>query len=81
MEEHRGWGKILKSSYGGQAAKEWDHFYVGSRPLDIPCKDFNLAIGGGLGWMKWLKNGAGKGFIFHAIIYLHYILSDENFIG
>ena len=31
-------------------------------------KYFNLAIGGGLGWMKWLKNGAGKGFIFHVII-------------
>ena len=27
-----------------------------------------MAIGGGLGWMKWLKNGAEKGFIFHAII-------------
>ena len=27
-----------------------------------------MAIGGGLGWIKLLKNGAGKGFIFHAII-------------
>ena len=33
-----------------------------------PCKGFNLAIEGGLGWIKWLKNGARKGFIFHAII-------------
>ena len=28
-------------------------------PQDTP-KGFNLAILGGLGWMKWLKNGAGK---------------------
>ena len=27
-----------------------------------------MTIGGGLGWMKWLKNRAGKGLIFHAII-------------
>ena len=26
-----------------------------------------LKIGGGLGWMKWLKNGVGKSFIFHAV--------------
>ena len=32
------------------------------------CKDANLAIGGGLGWMKLLKNEAGKSFIFHANI-------------
>ena len=31
-------------------------------------KDFHLAIGGGLGWVKWLKNGLRQGFIFHAII-------------
>ena len=28
----------------------------------------NLATGGGVDWTKWLKNGAGKVFIFHAII-------------
>ena len=33
-----------------------------------PSKDFHLAIGGGLGWIKWLKNGAEKGFTFHGII-------------
>ena len=27
-----------------------------------------MAIGGGLGWMKWLKNKLEKGFIFRAII-------------
>ena len=31
------------------------------------CKDVNLVIGIGLGLIKWLKNGAEKGFIFHAI--------------
>ena len=40
----------------------------GSWPLKTPWKDFNMAIGGGLGEMKWIKNGEGKGFIFHAII-------------
>ena len=43
-------------------------FYGESWTLETPSKDFLLAIGGGLGWMKWLKNGAEKGFIFHAII-------------
>ena len=34
------------------------------------CKDkgFNLGYGRG----KWLKNGVGQGFIFQAIISLHY---------
>ena len=27
------------------------------------CKDFNLAIVGGLGWMKWLKMGQRKNHI------------------
>ena len=43
-------------------------FYGGSRHLETRCKDFSLAIGGGLGWMKLLKYGAGKGCIFYAII-------------
>ena len=37
-------------------------FYGGSWPLKAPSKDFHLAIGGGLGWMKWLKNGTEKGY-------------------
>ena len=32
-------------------------FYGDSWPLETPSKDFHLAIGGGLGWIKWLKNG------------------------
>ena len=47
----------------GQAAKGWDYFYGVDWPLQTPCKDFNLAIGGELGWMKWLKLGQGKVYI------------------
>ena len=76
----QGGGGILKLSNGGQATKGWDHFYLGSWPLKTPCKDFNLAIVGGLGWMKWLKNGAGKCLYFMQLL-LHCILCGENFIG
>ena len=44
------------------------------------CKDFNLAIVGGLGWMKWLKSGAGK-YLYFMQLFLHYIPFGENFIG
>ena len=37
-------------------------------------------IGGGLGWMKWLKNGARKAFIFHAVVPTLYPFG-KNFIG
>ena len=37
---------------GGQATKGWKHFHGGSSPLETPCKDLNLAIRGGLGWME-----------------------------
>ena len=39
-------------------------FMGGSLTLKTPCKDFNLAIGERLGWMKLLKNGAGKSLYF-----------------
>ena len=58
------WGKLQKN---------------GTIFLKTPCKDFNLAIGGGLGWMKWLKNGAGKSVCFMEL-FLHYIF-DKNFIA
>ena len=48
----------------------------GSWFLKKPCKDFNLAVAGGLGWMKWLKNGAGKCLYFMQLL-LHYILFGE----
>ena len=35
-------------------------------------KDFHLAIGRGLGWVKWLKNGVGQGFVFRKIILAQY---------
>ena len=47
----------------GQAKKGWGHFYGGSSPLKTSCKDFNLAIVGGLDWMKLLKMGQGKVYI------------------
>ena len=68
MEQYIGWGKILKSSYGRKGSKRWEHFYGGSQSLKTKCKDVNLAIGGGLGWMKLLKDEAWKGSMFHAII-------------
>ena len=71
---------ILRLSYGGQATKILDHFYGKPWPLKTSCKDFNFAIGRGLGWMKWLKNGAEKSLYFMQLT-LHYILFGENFIG
>ena len=73
MKEHIGWGEILKPSYGGKPQRDGATFYGESCTLKTPSKDFNLAVGGGLGWMKWLENGAGKGFIFHAIILALYL--------
>ena len=70
---------ILKLSNEGQATKGWDYFYGRSWPLNTPCEDFNLAIVG-LGWMKWLKNGAEKCLYFMQLSF-HYILFCENFIG
>ena len=68
----RGRGWILKLSNGEQARKGCDHFYGGSWPLKTPCKGFNLAVIGGLRWMKWFKNGAGKCLYFMQL-FLHYI--------
>ena len=70
---------ILKLSNGEQATTGWDYFYGESWPFKTPCKDFNLAIVGGLGWMKCSKNGAGKCLYFMQL-FLHYILFGENFI-
>ena len=72
--------RILKLSNGGQVTKRLDHFYGGSWSHKTPCKDFNLAIVGGIGWMKWLKNAAEKCLSFMQL-FLHYILFGENFIG
>ena len=51
----------MKLSNGGEANhKGMRPFLLGSWTLKTPCKDFNLAILGGLNWMKWLKKRAGK---------------------
>ena len=61
---------IWREVRGKASHKRLGPFFIGrvdELTLDAPSKDFNLAIGGGAGWIKWLKTGAGKGFIFHAI--------------
>ena len=68
LEEPIGWGGgDFEVTIWDANHKEMGPFLWG-RHLETPCKDFNLAIGGGLGSMNWSKNEAGKGFIFHAII-------------
>ena len=62
-----GEGEILKSSFVRQVTKRWGHFLWGELTLEAPCTNFILTIGGGLGWVKWLKNGVAKGFIFDAV--------------
>ena len=44
------------------------------------CKDFNLAVVGRPGWIKWLKNGAGKCLYFMQL-FLHYILFGKKWGG
>ena len=73
LKGHVGWrgggrgGRFESHHMGSKSQRVLTSFYRGSWLLKTPSKDFNLAIGGGLGWIKWLKNGAEKGFIFHAI--------------
>ena len=67
LEKHIGWAGrdfevLIKERGSGWAAKGWDHFY-GGWPLKTPRKDFDLTIGGGLGWMKCLEIGQGKIYI------------------
>ena len=63
---------------GGKPQRDGTTFMgeVGSWPPKTPCKDFNLAIVGGLGWMKWLKNGTVK-----CLYFLHSIVFGEKFFG
>ena len=65
---------------GLQTTQRGHHLYGASWSLKTPCKDFNLAIKGGLHSIKWLKNGAGQSLYFMQL-FLHYILFVENFIG
>ena len=41
--------------------------------MGLGGKDLHLAIGGGLHWMKWFRNGEEKDFIFHATFPALYI--------
>ena len=73
MEEHIGWGKILKSSYRGQATKGWDHFLLGELIFETPRKQ-RFSFGN---WKRarldeMVKNGTEKDFIFHAIFPAQY---------
>ena len=79
--------KDFKVIIWGEPQRSGTIFYGESWPIERPSKYFRLAIGGGLGWMKLLKNGVGKGFIFHAIItalypfsWKFYWLSETTFI-
>ena len=68
-----GLGEILKSSFGGQDTLGWNSLWV-EWSHKTPCKHFKFGIGRGMKCMKCLKQGAGKGFIFHAIIPVLYPL-------
>ena len=71
----------VEGGVGGlQTTQRGHHLYGASWSLKTPCKDFNLAIEGGLHSIKWLKNGAGQSLYFMQL-FLHYILFVENFIG
>ena len=48
---------------GGKAQRVGTMFYWGRWPLKTPGKDFHFAVGGRLGWMKWLKIGQKKNYI------------------
>ena len=72
MEEHIGWGRgdfeVIK---WGASHKGTGPFLWGKLTLRKPCKDFDLAIVGGLDWMKWLKMEQENVYI-HAIIHALY---------
>ena len=64
-------GGGFKSLYWDQATKESDQFLWGNLiPQDTKILISQLEEGCS---MKWLKNGAGKGFIFHAVILALYL--------
>ena len=47
-------GGDFKVIIGRERGRGWGAKHKVLRPLETPCKDFDSAIGGGLGWMKWL---------------------------
>ena len=50
----------MKLGGGEQATKGWDHYMGEVDPSRYHVKTLIWQLVGGLGWMKWLKNGAGK---------------------
>ena len=54
--------------FGEKSGLEWNN--GSSWSLETPYKDFNLAIGRGIGWMKWVKNGEEKSLYFMQL-FLH----------
>ena len=82
MEEHIGWGdfEVIKWGGGGRGkSQRAGSMFMGKLDSSRHHVIF-LAIVGGLGWMKWLKNWAGK-ILYFMKLFLHYILFAENFIG
>ena len=72
--------KIIVVIKWGASHEGMEPILWGKLTLKTPCKDFDLEIVGGLGWIKWLKNGAWKYLCFMQLS-MHYIFFDENFIG
>ena len=63
---------------GGQATKpqrDGTIFMGEVDPLRHHVKIFNLAIVGGLGWMKWVKMGQGSLYFMQLV--LHFIFFGE----
>ena len=57
-------GQDFKVIICGASYKGMGLFYAGGVTLKTRCKYFNFATGAGMKCIKWLKNGAGKDFIF-----------------
>ena len=70
----RGWDEGRKPQRAGEI------FNGGSQHLETPSKDFHLAIGEGLGWLKWLKMGKRKVLNFIQL-FLHYFLLVKIFLA
>ena len=49
---------------GGKPQRVGTIFLLGKLTPETPSKDFHLAIGEGIGWMKWLKNGGQRKVLY-----------------
>ena len=57
-----GWGGFLNHHMRGKPQRVGTIFYGESWTLQTPSKDFHLAIGGKLGWMKMIKKWGRERF-------------------